>query len=242
MIIYILLIAHFLADFTFQTTELAQRKLDNFKYLIFHALIYAVIFLMAIFPFIKFEKAMLPYIIIISSHFFIDWIKKCVDKKFSRKAIIFASFIVDQILHVLILIILYYAFDLGSSTTSLYGQIQQWSHFNSLVIYSLIFIIIWDPVAVFIKQLFLYIIDGSSCVQEENDPQVGRIIGKLERIIVSVLVLCNQFGAIGFVLTAKSIARYKQLEDKNFAEKYLVGTLTSVSIAFIITIFLKQFL
>lgn len=43
-------------------------------------------------------------------------------------------------------------------------------------------------------------------------------------------------------MTAKSIARYKQLEDKNFAEKYLVGTLTSVLIAFLTTIILKQFL
>lgn len=43
-------------------------------------------------------------------------------------------------------------------------------------------------------------------------------------------------------MTAKSIARYKQLEDKNFAEKYLVGTLTSVLIAFLTTIVLKQFL
>ncbi|NYB74545.1 DUF3307 domain-containing protein [Sedimentibacter hydroxybenzoicus DSM 7310] len=242
MIIYILLIAHLLADFTFQTTKLAQQKRNSFKYFLFHILIYAVIFLMAIFPWVKFGKAILLYIIIISSHFFIDWTRTSVDKKFSSKAIIFASFIMDQILHILILAILYYAFDIGSETTSIYGYIQQLPHFNSLIIYSLIFVIIWDPAAVFIKKLFSYIIDGNSCAQEENDPQIGRVIGKLERIIVSVLILCNQFGAIGFVLTAKSIARYKQLEDKNFAERYLVGTLTSVSIAFITTIVLKQFL
>lgn len=242
MIIYILLIAHFFADFTFQPTKLVQRKLNNFKYLIYHVLIYSVIFLIAIFPLVKFEKAIFPYIIIISSHFIIDWIRILIDKKFSRKAIVFASFIVDQIFHVLILAILYNYFDLGAETTALYGHIQQWPYFNSLVIYSLTFVILWDTAAVFIKKLFTYIIDENSCTQEENDPQVGRIIGKLERIIISVLILCNQFGAIGFVLTAKSIARYKQLEDKNFAEKYLVGTLTSVLIAFITTIIVKQFL
>jgi cell division protein FtsL len=197
---------------------------------------------MAIFPSVKFKRAILPYIIIISSHFFIDWIRRSIDKKFSNKLIIFASFIVDQILHILILAILYYAFDLNSEITSIYEHIQQWSHFNSLIIYVLTFVIIWDPAAVFIKKLFLYMINEDSCVQEENNSQIGRIIGKLERVIISVLVLCNQFGAIGFVLTAKSIARYKQLEDKNFAEKYLVGTLTSTSIAIIITIILKQLL
>lgn len=242
MIIYILLTAHFLADFTFQTTNLAQKKLHSLKYLALHAFIYAGTFIMALFPFVKFKRAILPYIIIIGSHFFIDWIRKSADKRFNNKSTIFASFIVDQILHFLVLTILYHTFDLNSEITSIYERIQQWPYFNNLIIYSLIFVIIWDPAAVFIKKLFLYMIHENSCIQEENDSQIGRIIGKLERVIISVLVLCNQFGAIGFVLTAKSIARYKQLEDKNFAEKYLVGTLTSASIAIIITIILKQLL
>lgn len=240
--IYILIIAHFLADFTFQTTKMAQRKLNSFKYLIYHASIYAAIFLITMFPLVKLQKAILPYIMIICSHFIIDWLRTLVDKKFSRKSILIASFIVDQILHVLILLVLYNTFKLGAEMTSLYKYIQQWQYSNRLVIYCLTFVILWDTTAVFIKKLFLYIDDGDSSNGEENDPQVGRIIGKLERVIVSILILCNQFGAVGFVLTAKSIARYKQLEDKNFAEKYLVGTLTSVGIAFITTLVLKEFL
>lgn len=241
MILYILLMAHFLADFTFQTTKLAQRKFDQFKYLICHAFIYAAVFIVTIFSIIKWNKAILPCVLIVCTHFFIDWIKRLVDKKFGRKSILFASFIVDQVLHVIIIAVSYYAFTLAAETTQLYGYIQQWPHFNSMVIYSLTFVILWDPTAIFIQKLFSYIIDKNSNDQEENDPQVGRIIGKLERIIISFLILCNQFGAIGFVLAAKSIARYKQLEDKNFAERYLVGTLTSVTIAFIATIVLKGF-
>lgn len=71
---------------------------------------------------------------------------------------------------------------------------------------------------------------------------MGNLIGKLERVIVTILVLLNQYAAIGFVLTAKSIARFKQLEDKNFAEKYLVGTLASLSFALIAAIITKIFL
>lgn len=52
----------------------------------------------------------------------------------------------------------------------------------------------------------------------------------------------NQFGLIGFVLTAKSIARFKQMEDKNFAEKYLIGTLTSFLIVLITVLILKGLL
>lgn len=243
MIIYILVIAHFLADFTFQSTRLAYCKLNSNRDFLCHASIYAFILLIAIFPFVKFSRAIIPYIIIIISHSFIDWIRINVDKKFKGKqTITFISFIMDQILHVLILIVLYHAFNLGVETTELYCLIQQWPYFNNLVIYCLVFIILWDPTAVFIKKIFIYISNENNYVQENNDLQVGRIIGKLERIIISILILNNQYSAVGFVLTAKSIARYKQLEEKNFAEKYLVGTLTSVLIAIIVTIFLKQFL
>ncbi|HZK72111.1 MAG TPA: DUF3307 domain-containing protein, partial [Clostridia bacterium] len=59
----------------------------------------------------------------------------------------------------------------------------------------------------------------------------GYLIGVLERVIILTLGLNGQIGAIGFVLAAKSLARFNQLNDKSFAEKYLVGTLLSVAIA-----------
>ncbi len=67
----------------------------------------------------------------------------------------------------------------------------------------------------------------------------GSVIGKLERIIMATLLLCGQYSVMGFVLTAKSIARFKQLEEKNFAEKYLIGTLTSLAISLIATLIIK---
>lgn len=76
MVIFILFTGHFLADFTFQSENLVQNKLNNFKYFIYHALIYASIFLIATFPFVKFEKAIFTYLVIISSHFLIDWIRR----------------------------------------------------------------------------------------------------------------------------------------------------------------------
>ena len=61
-------------------------------------------------------------------------------------------------------------------------------------------------------------------------------------MIIAILLLNNQFGAMGFVLTAKSIARFKQMEDKNFAEKYLIGTLTSLFIVLLSVLILKGLL
>jgi len=43
-----------------------------------------------------------------------------------------------------------------------------------------------------------------------------------------------------FELTAKSVARFKQLEDRDFAEKYLIGTLTSLALALIAAVAVKH--
>ena len=62
----------------------------------------------------------------------------------------------------------------------------------------------------------------------------GAHIGVVECFLFTALVASNQFGTVGFGLTAKSIARYRQLEDDpEFAEYYLIGTLTSSAIAVI---------
>lgn len=39
----------------------------------------------------------------------------------------------------------------------------------------------------------------------------------------------GQFDAIAFVIAAKNIARFERLNDRDFAEIYLVGTLASVT-------------
>ncbi len=62
----------------------------------------------------------------------------------------------------------------------------------------------------------------------------GRIIGVLERAILLTLLLWNQFGALGLVLAAKALARFRGLEDRNFAEYFLAGTLASLLHALIV--------
>jgi len=62
----------------------------------------------------------------------------------------------------------------------------------------------------------------------------GRLIGVLERAVVLTLVLLGQFGALGLVLAAKSVARFKSLDDRDFAEYFLIGTLTSVLVALLV--------
>jgi hypothetical protein len=61
--------------------------------------------------------------------------------------------------------------------------------------------------------------------------RIGATIGALERLLIVALILSGAEAAVGFVIAAKTIARFKQLDDRGFAEYYLLGTLASVSVA-----------
>ncbi|OLC06627.1 MAG: hypothetical protein AUH42_05340 [Gemmatimonadetes bacterium 13_1_40CM_70_11] len=59
----------------------------------------------------------------------------------------------------------------------------------------------------------------------------GRAIGVLERALTLTFVLLGQYGAVGLIIAAKSGARFKALEDREFAEYFLIGTLASLLLA-----------
>jgi len=63
--------------------------------------------------------------------------------------------------------------------------------------------------------------------------RVGATIGVLERLLIVTFILVGAESAIGLVVAAKTIARFRQLDDRDFAEYYLLGTLASVSVAIV---------
>ena len=128
----------------------------------------------------------------------------------------------------------------SSSPNNLYIKLQGYENFKIIILYILIFSIILDPASVFIRKLFISISLKTYPKIYSEELKAGNIIGKLERIIIAILLLNNQFGVIGFVLTAKSIARFKQMENRDFAEKYLIGTLTSFLIVLLSVLILKE--
>lgn len=67
----------------------------------------------------------------------------------------------------------------------------------------------------------------------------GRTIGILERLLIVTLVVMDQWAGIAFVIAAKSLARFKEFDDRNFAEYYLIGTLTSALFAIAVGLALK---
>jgi hypothetical protein len=76
-------------------------------------------------------------------------------------------------------------------------------------------------------------------VMKHQDLSRGKVIGYLERLLVVALILMGSFPAVGFIVAAKSLTRFKQMDDRDWAEYFLLGTLTSFLFAIVYGIILK---
>lgn len=75
---------------------------------------------------------------------------------------------------------------------------------------------------------------GRGIAVPANELSRGRLIGVLERALALTLVLLDQFGALGLILAAKALTRFRALDDRDFAEYVLIGTLASLLYALLI--------
>ena len=64
----------------------------------------------------------------------------------------------------------------------------------------------------------------------ENIKNAGALIGNLERILTIIFVIIGQYEAIGFIIAAKSILRFKDTDTAK-TEYVLAGTFLSFGIA-----------
>ena len=241
-ILIIFLIAHILSDFYFQSESMARKKDKNFKYVIIHSIIYGLVTLIIVkLICTNFENRYLW--IIIFSHFLVDALKYILKKnKFIRedqKNI----FIIDQVIHVAILMIVSY-FIMKSGKSYKYNvmvldilNIIEIS-IQSIIVLIVQILLVHKPVNIFIVNIMQSYkpIDKENS-NTENTIKSGRMIGTIERIIMLFFLLIKQYSSVGLVLTAKSIARYNKIsENKEFAEYYLLGTLLSTICVLMISI------
>lgn len=83
---------------------------------------------------------------------------------------------------------------------------------------------------------------GAPSTAEEIDTTEynrGRVIGNLERWLMILTVALGSYAALGFLVAAKGLVRMKELEKREFAEYFLIGTLTSVLIALLLGLLLR---
>lgn len=99
---------------------------------------------------------------------------------------------------------------------------------NKVLVLTLAYVVVIFAGAVLVRLM----LDAFSIgVEPRLATNAGRYIGMVERALMLTLVLVDALPSIAFVLTAKSLARFQELNDMRFAEYYLVGTLTSACIA-----------
>jgi hypothetical protein len=70
---------------------------------------------------------------------------------------------------------------------------------------------------------------GEPDTVDDREYNAGRVIGMLERwLIYLVVVFAQNYNVIALILAAKGFARFRQLEEREFAEYVLIGTLASL--------------
>ena len=77
--------------------------------------------------------------------------------------------------------------------------------------------------------------EGAPPPRPAKEPRVGRVIGDLERLTIAAGLLLGAWEVLVAVVALKSVARFKDLEEKLNAEYFLVGSLFSVLWAVAVT-------
>lgn len=225
-----LIVAHLLADFLFQTDAWVEHKRDKklkstFFYL--HGLIH---FLTTYILLAKWDEWKVPLFIGIT-HLIIDYWKLTAEDKT-------VNFIIDQILHFIILIAswLYITDSLSYLNEFL---IKYFNHQDLWIILMGYLVAIW-PMRFIIA---LATRRWRKDIQNDGLMDAGKWIGQIERILIVTFVLINKFEAIGFLITAKSIFRFSEInKERKEAEYILLGTLLSFVLAILWGILLSYLL
>ena len=240
----LLLLGHVLGDFYFQSITLVEKKKKECRYLLLHSSIYTVCIGSILCLTVQLSWDLM-WLVLFSGllHFVIDSLKRDIKRK---------PFILDQLLH---LITLGVAWVIWGGNLQIHGFVL-WSFafLPSKSVVTIILGLLWllKPVGLLISEGEIW--DFSKSGPGEHEKGVGKMIGYLERIIVFLLLLNGQYPAIGFVITAKSIIRFPEINrnakrsneecppetsenadecrENSRAEYYLIGTLLSLISAF----------
>lgn len=220
-----LLIAHFLGDFLFQTSNVVnqkQAKRWKSEWLYGHALIYALFIYVAS---SLWNQVFLLLPIAFISHLFIDRFK--VSLRNNTK-----NFLLDQLAHLFIIVAIWII--LSSDSILLINSIiiDNWNSPKILLIFLGYLLVLWPygfligyTTAPFRKEL------TKSYTGLEK---AGYWIGMLERFLIYSFILSGYTEAIGLLVVAKSIFRFGEIKDpekRKEAEYILIGSLFSFGLA-----------
>lgn len=216
-------IAHLLAEFIAQSDSVKEEKGNNITTWFKHFIIIILLSWILTFQLNLYFVAVTIGVF----HLIVDWIKTILSKKEAFKKL---SFLIDQSLHILAIIVVVTLFERCFKPDAYFT-------FNTetlLIIGAYIFCL--KPTNIIIKEIlkaYNIQIPKQSEQGKNGIPNVGKLIGNVERFLTLTLILHNQYETVGFIIAAKSILRFNEnnKDGENKSEYVLVGTLLSFGIA-----------
>lgn len=210
----VLFCCHLVGDFYLQADALARHKEKKVTAVLIHSLLYVIPFLpLLAFLDVSFVEAGLLVLAIGITHFVVDSI--------TRKYCTFTSFLIDQGLHLAVLLGMAFLFPL---------QIQL-----SGAVVGIVFalLLIFKPSSVIVSRVLASLASSTTEVKQDA-VHAGYKIGYLERLIILLLCLFGAISTCALVIAAKTLVRYSEFSNDNaFREVFLVGTLMSITLALI---------
>jgi hypothetical protein len=215
-----LLLAHLLADFVFQGRKMIENKAWFSLHMLYHI---AIVFLLNL----LFSFSLRLSLVLTLLHWLTDGIKYTLNKKYQDRET--HMFFADQLLHI-VSILLIWAFFIDKEAF-LYEAVRVpfTDHRLSLLLLAYIFVI-W-PVGFAMKFALRNIVKSTGTASQEKIEHGGQLIGRFERVIILTFVLMNQYAAIGFLITGKSIIRFAPGGENLRSEYVLLGTMMSYAVS-----------
>lgn len=222
-------IAHLLADFTFQPQNWCNIKEKEIitRYHIYHiVIVFATSYLLSFD--LGFWIAALALTII---HFIIDILKSWIILQARVKYIFF----IDQLMHLITIVGIVGFYDL------IFG-IDFIIPMNTTALAVIAgFLLCAKPANIIIKFVLLAFsietpAEDPANAEGKSLPNAGKLIGITERFLALALILLGQYEAVGLIIAAKSILRFRETQKSEYV---LVGTLLSFGIATLAGVLIK---
>lgn len=253
----IFLLAHLLADFLFQPDSLINLKESSHKKgkfwnkgIFWHSLIQygTTLLLLAVYGELWVDTLLAASCVFIC-HYLID------RSKFQWKLNEFWKFILDQLAHYVIIYLVLWMFRLVIIPQALpaylvaFGQKALPISLGSKILLGAILVIclIWvsgQLIKVIMKTLQLRPFEenlSNTATQMpqpsetitpaplgRKEPQTGLYIGWVERALIGIFMVMAIHTSLALLATLKTLARFKQLENRANAEYFILGTLLSI--------------
>ena len=219
----VLLLAHLLSDFAFQTSNTCVSKARKHERSV-HQYIHAGIVIGLTWLMVLDLDFWWCALVIGASHLVIDIWKSYRDEKVSW-------FVLDQLLHLAVLCGVAYIWTLRHEWTLPLGIEQGY------VAAAVAALVCWKPANIFIK-LMLKHYSVNMPADNASGFNAGALIGTIERWLILIFVCLQRYDALGLLIAAKSIIRFGDKETAK-TEYVLAGTLLSIFIAVLAGLLVK---